>query len=55
MSSVTLRTLRFQAWERAKGELQSMLVTFWDHHEPYDEVKEKVEAFIKDLEENELG
>ena len=25
-----MRTMRTMAWERAKGELQSMLQTFWD-------------------------
>ena len=25
-----LRTLRAQAWERAKGELQAVLQTYWD-------------------------
>ena len=30
MEEKILRTLRAQAWQRAKGELQAVLETYWD-------------------------
>ena len=47
-------TLRQMAWERAKGELRDMMQTYWEN-ENFDSVAMKVETFIKDLEDNELG
>lgn len=29
-----IRTMRHMAWERAKGELQAMLTTFWGDGNP---------------------
>ena len=58
MSAVTpndiSRMLRAQAWERAKGELRSML---WTYQSPananegqFDSFNEKLESFIGDIE-----
>jgi len=44
-----LRTLRYMAWERAKGELESMLQTYWN--EPtYEKFNEAVRDFISEVE-----
>lgn len=48
------RTMRAMAWERAKGELLSMLPTFFGEQEKYDELHKKVWAFIGDVEGNGL-
>ena len=54
-------TLRLMAWERAKGELHSMLQTYWPGDsgvyppsgvsEQYMAVKNCLETFIKDFED----
>lgn len=48
------RMLRNQAWERAKGELRSMI---WTFHSPanasegqFDKLDAKLKAFIADIE-----
>jgi hypothetical protein len=56
-----LEALRTMAWERAKGELQSMLQTFWpeyNHHgdkipNNYENMKKAIEDFVGTVEENE--
>ena len=63
MKSEEVRTaLRYMAWERAKGELRSMLQTYWPgdggQYPPsgvsleYLAAQEAIEAFIKDFEDN---
>lgn len=49
-----LRTLRMQAWQRAKGELQAVIATYWDEEETYNEMKKAVDHFIEHVEENGL-
>ena len=39
-----LRTMRVMAWQRAKGELYSMLETFWSDAENYDALDARVET-----------
>jgi hypothetical protein len=52
------RMLRNQAWERAKGELKSMLWTF--HGEAnaregqFDELDDRINAFVKGVEDDGL-
>lgn len=50
--------LRAQAWERAKGELNSMLHTFMSpenaNEGQFDKFDEVLEIFIKDVEGNGL-
>jgi hypothetical protein len=57
--TIITRVLRAQAWERAKGELQSVL---WTFHSPYGSNKEQfeeldalVENFIKAVEDKSLN
>lgn len=51
-----IRNLRNMAWERAKGELLSMRHTFWSGKtgHQFEELTDKIERFIKDIEENGL-
>lgn len=53
-----IRTLRGMAWERAKGELQSILQTYWDGHSKDDKFKAMdaaVEKFISEVQDNGLA
>ena len=47
MDEKILKTLRLQAWERAKGELAAILATYWDQDVNFAGMAETVEAFIK--------
>lgn len=49
---MTLEILRYMAWERAKGELNSMLQTFINDYDKYNELKTTIDDFIKDVEDN---
>ena len=40
------------AWERAKGELRSMLTTYWGEPEAFKKLELKIEDFIIDVESN---
>ena len=52
MAKNTRRTLALMAWCRAKGELESILHTFWaDEEKGYDDLKPRFEKFIKEIEE----
>ena len=46
------RILRMMAWERAKGELKSMLHTFYDEEVDYAVLESTIDAFIDDVESN---
>ena len=58
--STEILTMRAMAWERAKGELLAYLQTFWPSYAPggkqldngFKEADERIEAFIKEFEEN---
>lgn len=50
----TIRTLRTQAWERAKGEMNSMLHTFWNENEQCEALQSAIDEFIEKVEENAL-
>lgn len=58
MKTDVARILRGQSWERAKGELQSMLCTFYtpENARPgqYDEIEEAITEFIQSVENNSL-
>lgn len=54
MTERTLATLRAVAWEHAKGELRSMLVTYYDDEEEYTALRNAIENFIKQV-EDEIG
>jgi len=42
--------MRVMAWERAKGELSSILVTFSDDHK-YDRFNEVLQEFVRKIED----
>jgi hypothetical protein len=44
--------LRLMAWERAKGELRSMLQTHVNEMEKHQKLKKTINDFIKDVEDN---
>lgn len=48
---MTLDILRFMAWERAKGELNSMLQTYLDS-ERAEILQKAINDFIEDVESN---
>lgn len=53
-----IRTLRAQAWERAKGELRSMLYTFWQipsDGDKFDRLDTLIKTLINEVEDNELN
>lgn len=45
-----IRTVRMMAWSRAKGELDSILCTYWEDSDKYDQMEKKVKEFIKSVE-----
>ena len=52
------RIQRWQAWERAKGEMKSMLQTFFSEanstENQYEDLKGAMDEFIKNVEDNAL-
>lgn len=53
MDDKILKTMRYMAWNRAKGELQSMLDTYWSgSHEKFNAMKKAIDEFIVDVEDN---
>jgi hypothetical protein len=57
-----LEAMRTMAWERAKGELRSMLETFWPEYDRlankipnnYEALSIEINKFIEAVEDNEL-
>jgi hypothetical protein len=53
-----LPSLRKMAWQRAKGELLSILETYWNHSykemesAQFEEMDKRINGFIKDVEDN---
>lgn len=48
-----LKTMRYMAWSRAKGELKSMLDTYWTGgSEKFTELKNTIDKFVEDIEDN---
>lgn len=59
MDVVVIRTLRMQAWERAKGELRAMTMATWPGSEnpptdcdsdKFQKLQEAVDSFIEKME-----
>lgn len=58
MDVVVIRTLRMQAWERAKGELRAMTMATWPGSEnpptrdsdKFQKLQEAVDSFIENME-----
>lgn len=57
--SKTIATLRRMAWQRVKGELNAILVTYWTEYRfdgskinnGFDDVSTIIEQFISDMED----
>jgi hypothetical protein len=49
-----IRNMRNMAWERAKGELNAMLHTFWDGNDNFEKLKNAIDEFTKEVEDNGL-
>ena len=45
-----IRNMRHMAWERAKGELKSVLHTFWDDDPKYEDINKEILDFIARVE-----
>ena len=54
MEDRVIRNLRNMAWERAKGELKSMLHTFWDKNDNFLILDQEIKKFIKKIEDDGL-
>ena len=52
MDNLTAIFLRAMAWERAKGELRSMLHTHINDKDKFDTLSDTIEDFINDVEQN---
>lgn len=52
---LTIRTLRAQAWQRAKGELNAVLQTYWVETPRYSQMLDLVNRFIKTVDEEGLA
>ena len=50
---VDRQMFRWMAWERAKGELRSILVSFSGNFDKYRKCEECIESFIKEMEDHE--
>lgn len=54
-----IRMMRAQAWQRAKGELEAVLATYYsprfNSQEQFDEMDKAVREFIKHVEDNGLA
>ncbi len=49
------QTLRQMAWERAKGELQSILHTYWLDEDGFAAANKAISEFIENVEDNGIG
>jgi len=49
-----IRTMRLQAWERAKGELKAVLQTYWGSTSNYGAMNGEIKDFVKKIEERGL-
>lgn len=52
MQDDILIAMRVMAWERAKGELLSILHTYFGGHPKFDAADEAINTFIKQIENN---
>lgn len=46
-----IRNLRHMAWERAKGELQSLLHTYWDDDPACQALISEINCFVENIED----
>jgi len=52
MDNLTTQILRAMAWQRAKGELMSMLESYINDKDKFDILTDTIEDFINDVEQN---
>ena len=52
--TLEIKIMRAMAWERAKGELMSMLQTFFDNKEKFEALDEAIKKLVAEVEDNEL-
>jgi hypothetical protein len=50
MDEMMKHMLRAMAWQRAKGELQSMLETYHKEPEKFEAMSKAIEAFVTEVE-----
>lgn len=46
-----LRTMRYMEWEKIKGQLSSMLHTYWGDEKKFEEASKHVNRFIKRIDD----
>ena len=51
IGEVITRSLCFQAWERAKGELYSMLDPYWRYTAKHEILKQNINEFVRKMDE----
>jgi len=49
-----LGIMRGQAWERAKGEMNSILAAYIDDRERFEALDKLIKAFVQEVEDNGL-
>jgi len=47
-----LKVMRQMAWERAKGEIESMLCTYWETPSDYENMQNEFDKFVEIVECN---
>ncbi|QBQ74497.1 hypothetical protein BcepSauron_117 [Burkholderia phage BcepSauron] len=47
-----LKTMRAQAWARAKGEMDALLGTYWNSDPKFDRAWTEITQFVKHVEDN---
>ena len=55
MTEVERVLLRAMAWERAKGELNSIRHLYYPPDTGFEAISNKIDEFIKDVEDNAIG
>ena len=53
-NSRIIKTLRAQAWARAKGELEAVLNSYWDEEKVFGAMQEATDSFVKHVEDEGL-
>lgn len=53
-NSDVMRSMRYMAWERAKGELSSIMATQEMKYENWERMEEAIDEFVTKVEDHEL-
>lgn len=54
-SRMVIRVMRAQAWQRAKGELMSILETYWKETEQFERMSDLTQQFISAVQDEGLA